>query len=515
MAHPIRPEKYAAIDNFYTSTVYEKGAEVIRMYETLLGRDGFRKGMDLYFQRHDGQAVTCDDFRAAMADANGRDLAQFERWYLHAGTPVVIAEGVWNPVDGVYTLKLTQRIPDTPGQTTKLPMHIPVIVGLLDRTSGQEVIGNTVLELTKENQVFEFQVPTGLCLQDSPVPSILRNFSAPVVLEHPYTDDELALLAGSDTDSFNRWDAMQRLGTKAILNAYETQDLSAWKPAAAFVKAMRRTILDQTTEDLSLLAYALSLPTYATLLEVLQPPVDPLRLHSARAHVRQVLANALRSELHQRYIELTPRLGDEYVVDGLNSSRRRLWHVCLGYLVAEHDEHAMELCWQHFAKAGGMTEKAAALGHLCDFPLGTSCRDRALDRFLGEAAGDANVVDKWFAMQARADADDLLLRVESLVKHPEFTMKNPNRLRSVLGPYFRSPHFHDAIGKGYDFASRIIAEVDAINPQIAARLAGVAFQPWRRLDVSRQTLIKQQLDMLITLDLSKDVLEIIAKTRGV
>lgn len=284
--------------------------------------------------------------------------------------------------------------------------------------------------------------------------------------------------------------------------------------AAFFVDAVRRTVTDHSTDDLSLLAYALTLPPYATLLEVLAPPVDPLRLHTARNHVRTALAEALGAEFRTRYDELAPQPGEPFIVDGPNASRRRLRHVCLSYLVTARNAETTDLCWQLFDGAGGMTDKAAGLAHLCDLPEGTPERQNALDRFHTEARGDANVIDKWFQMQARADVEDLLSRVRTLVTHPDFNMKNPNRLRSIAGPYLRSPRFHDAAGAGYRFAADLIVQVDAFNPQIAARLAGVAFQPWRRLDGTRQALIQEQLDRLRAETLSKDTLEIITKTRN-
>jgi len=512
MAHSIRPEKYAAIDNFYTATVYNKGAEVIRMYETLLGRDGFRKGMDLYFKRHDGSAVTCDDFRAAMADANGRDLAQFERWYLQAGTPTVTVEGSWDAEKKTYTLSLAQTVPDTPGQKNKLPMHIPVRVGLLDRSTGKEVLGDTLVELTESSQTFELQVSADV--SEPPVPSLLRDFSAPVVLQYPYTEEELALLAGNDTDSFNRWEAMQRLGTKAVLDAYQASEVEGYSPSPAFVEAMRRTVTDTSTEDLSLLAYALALPPYSTLLEIAQPPIDPLRLHEARNHIRKVLGSELREEFMARYTELSPKEGEEYAVDGPSSSRRRLRHVCLAYLMTEKSAETTALCYRHYENAGGMTEKATALSHLCGLPEDTPERRKALESFYTDAKGDANVLDKWFGMQAGADTEDLLPRVKALMEHPDFTLKTPNRLRAVARNYLRSPRFHQGEGDGYTFAADLIMKVDPINKQMAAGLAGAAFQPWRRLNAERQSLIKTQLDRLKAAPLSKDASEIVTKTRG-
>eukprot|EP00442_Polarella_glacialis_P001959 CAMPEP_0115089878 /NCGR_PEP_ID=MMETSP0227-20121206/25020_1 /TAXON_ID=89957 /ORGANISM="Polarella glacialis, Strain CCMP 1383" /LENGTH=982 /DNA_ID=CAMNT_0002480765 /DNA_START=46 /DNA_END=2994 /DNA_ORIENTATION=- len=511
MAHSIRPEKYAAIDNFYTATVYMKGAEVIRMYETLVGRDGFRKGMDLYFKRHDGSAVSCDDFRAAMADANGRDLTQFERWYLQAGTPVVTATDSWDAASGSYTLHLKQTVPDTPGQDGKLPMLIPVRVGLLDRETGAELLSDTVLELTEVEQTFTLKVSPAPAAK--PVPSLLRDFSAPVRLEYAYSNEDLALLAGNDTDSFNRWEAMQRLGTKAVLDALASPNIEAYQPDAAFVEAMRLTVTDRVTDDLSLIAYALVLPTESTLGEVAKPPLDPTRLHAARNRLRDTLGAALRTEMRQRYDELVQPAGEPYVIDGPSSSRRRLKNVLLGYLSTTGDAESLGLCAEQFSTAGGLTDKSVAFGILCNMP-DTPQAKAASEAFFADAKGDSNVIDKWFAAQARADVDDLLPRVRKLMEHPEFTMTNPNRLRSVTSVYLTTPQFHQPDGKGYEFATELIQKVDALNPQVSARLASSAFRTWRKYDEPRQKMILAQLEKLSKVGLSKDALEIVSKMRA-
>eukprot|EP00933_Yihiella_yeosuensis_P047162 TRINITY_DN4286_c0_g1_i2.p1 TRINITY_DN4286_c0_g1~~TRINITY_DN4286_c0_g1_i2.p1 ORF type:complete len:886 (-),score=185.51 TRINITY_DN4286_c0_g1_i2:200-2830(-) len=511
MAHPIRPEKYAAIDNFYTATVYNKGAEVIRMYETLLGRDGFRKGMDLYFERHDGSAVSCDDFRSAMADANGRDLDQFERWYLQAGTPNLKASDSYDASTGTYTLQLEQEVPDTPGQTGKLPMHIPVRVGLLDRDSGAELLPDTVLELKETSQTFTLKVDPPSA--SKPVPSLLRGFSAPVNLDYSYSDEDLALLAGGDTDSFNRWESMQRLGTKCVLDAMASADIDSFKPDARFIEAMRLTVIDRVTDDLSLIAYALVLPAESTLMQIAQPPIDPTKLHHARNHVRKAIATALKSEIKERYDELAPAVGEEYSIDGPASSKRRLRGVLLGYLTTTGDSEAAKLCSEHFNSAGGMTDKMAAYGILCSMP-DTEEAQAVTKAFYDNAKGDGNVVDKWFSAQARADVDDLLPRVKELMEHPDFSMKNPNRLRSVTSVYLSTPQFHQTDGKGYDFAVELIEKVDKLNPQVSARLANAAFRTWRRLDEGRQKMILERLDQLCKVGLSKDALEIVSKMRA-
>ncbi|CAJ1449185.1 unnamed protein product [Effrenium voratum] len=509
MAHPIRPEKYAAIDNFYTATVYEKGAEVIRMYETLLSRDGFRKGMDLYFQRHDGTAVTCDDFRAAMQDANGRDLSQFERWYSQAGTPLVKAADSWDPEQGIYTLTLKQSVPATADDSGTLPMPIPVRLGLLDRATGKELVPDTVLELLEEEHSFELPVAA----EEKPVPSLLRGFSAPVQLQYDYSDKDLALLAAFDTDSFNRWESMQRLGTKAVLDALAAEDLESFHVEGAFMNALRRTVQDRETEDLSLIAYALILPSESTLIQLAQPPIDPMRLHAARNRVRKLIAAEAAEDLRERYEELTPEEGETYTIDGPNASRRRLRNVLLAYLAAPGTAEAAARCGAHFRSARGMTDKEAAFSLLCSMPDSAEAKE-AVEVFLAEAKGDANVIDKWFASQARADVDDLLPRVRQLMEHPEFTLKNPNRLRSVVSVFIGSPQFHLADGSGYDFALEMIPKVDGLNPQVAAGMANGAFRTWRKLDQDRQELIRERLKALQKMSLSKDTAEIVSKMQA-
>eukprot|EP00931_Biecheleriopsis_adriatica_P065494 TRINITY_DN40015_c0_g1_i1.p1 TRINITY_DN40015_c0_g1~~TRINITY_DN40015_c0_g1_i1.p1 ORF type:complete len:1017 (-),score=262.98 TRINITY_DN40015_c0_g1_i1:64-3090(-) len=515
MAHPIRPESYIAMDNFYTATVYCKGAEVIRMYQTLLGRDGFRKGMDLYFQRHDGYAVSCDDFRAAMADANGRDLTQFEEWYLQPGTPQVSASSKWDSEAGSYTLTLKQHVgagqkhlPEE--KRREKPMHIPVVVGLLDRDTGKEAAPSTVLELTEPEQTFTFNN-----LSSEPVPSLLRDFSAPVKLDYPYTDDDLAFLAAYDTDSFNRWEATQVLGAKAVKDRYSADPSSPCELPAGFADALRRILLDGKTTDISLLAYAMALPAESALMETMAPPIDPVRLHEARNEVRKALAQELKGDLEKRYAELSPAEGEELVIDGLNAGRRRLRNVCLGYLSTAKDANSIALCAKQFAEArsrGCMTDKLAAVGCLANVP-DTPEAAEAMKQFYDDAAGDALVLNKWFSMQASADLDDILSRVRKLMEHPEFTLKNPNRLRSVVSVFAGNvTGFHKADGSGYAFMADMVLEVDKLNPQVASRLA-LSFGTWAKLDSARQALVKEQLQMLNGKkdDLSKDTYEVVSK----
>ncbi|CAJ1348028.1 unnamed protein product, partial [Effrenium voratum] len=347
--------------------------------------------------------------------------------------------------------------------------------------------------------------------EEKPVPSLLRGFSAPVQLQYDYSDKDLALLAAFDTDSFNRWESMQRLGTKAVLDALAAEDLESFHVEGAFMDALRRTVQDRETEDLSLIAYALILPSESTLIPLAQPPIDPMRLHAARNRVRKLIAAETAEDLRDRYEELTPEEGEAYTIDGPNASRRRLRNVLLAYLAAPGTAEAAARCGAHFRSARGMTDKEAAFSLLCSMPDSAEAKE-AVEVFLAEAKGDANVIDKWFASQARADVDDLLPRVRQLMEHPEFTLKNPNRLRSVVSVFIGSPQFHLADGSGYDFALEMIPKVDGLNPQVAAGMANCAFRTWQKLDQDRQELIRERLKALQKMSLSKDTAEIVSKT---
>eukprot|EP00927_Polykrikos_kofoidii_P078601 TRINITY_DN75405_c0_g1_i1.p1 TRINITY_DN75405_c0_g1~~TRINITY_DN75405_c0_g1_i1.p1 ORF type:complete len:1043 (+),score=184.92 TRINITY_DN75405_c0_g1_i1:199-3129(+) len=516
MAHPIRPESYIAMDNFYTATVYCKGAEVIRMYQTLLGREGFRKGMDLYFQRHDGSAVSCDDFRAAMADANERDFTQFEEWYLQPGTPQVEARSSWDEVSGVYKLIMKQAV--GAGQKhlqaekrREKPLHIPVVVGLIDRATGKEVGSSRVLELKEPEQTFDLGT-----FEAEPVPSILRDFSAPVKLDYPYTDEDLVFLAAYDTDSFNRWEAAQNLGAQAVKSRYSEADQEApYQLSAGFERALKRILNDWETSDLSLLSYALILPAESTLMEAMPPPIDPLRLHEARSAVRRAVAVALKEDLKRCYTELSPASDEALIIDGHNAGKRRLRNTCLAYLTTAKDETTRKLCADQFYEArarGCMTDKLAAVQGLADAPESIEAQG-ALKDFYEDSKGDALVINKWFSIQAGADVEDILGRVQKLMEHPDFTMKNPNRLRSVVSVFAANiKGFHKVDGSGYAFLAKMVLDVDKLNPQVASRLA-LSFATWAKLDAHRQALVKEQLSVLRAKEreLSKDTYEVITK----
>jgi len=503
MAHPIRPESYIAMDNFYTATVYTKGAEVIRMYHTLLGEKTFRKGMDLYFSRHDGSAATCDDFRQAMADASGRDLTQFERWYTQAGTPELLAEGVYDADKKTYELTLSQSCPPTPGQPKKEPFHMPVVVGIIGKKNGKEIVPDKLCELTKEKETFVFKG-----INQPPVLSVLRGYSAPVKLQLEQSDEDLAFLMAHDTDAFNKWEAGQRLMTRILLDAYEK--ISDGQPAPSlpsnFVDAVR-SVLTGTGSDMQLQALMLVLPDEQTLsgsLKVIYPEV----LHKARVHVKDSLSKALEKEFREKYAELST--GAPYELTAEAVGRRKLRNLCLSYLVALKAADSTSLTNEHYKTANSMTDKLAALGELVSLPGGE--RDAALTSFYEDANGDALVINKWFSLQAMASTPDTLENVKKLTQHPAFTLKNPNRVRSLLGVFGGNMHiFHADDGKGYEFLADKIIELDTLNPQIAARLLG-PFGLWKRYDEGRQNLMKKQLQKVLAKDgLSADTFEVASR----
>jgi aminopeptidase N len=509
MAHPVRPDSFVEINNFYTVTVYEKGAEVVRMIQTLVGREGFRKGMDLYFERHDGQAVTCDDFRSAMADANRRDLTLFERWYSQAGTPLVKAVTRYDAAARTYDITLSQSCPATPGQSKKLPFHIPVAVGLLgadgkDMRLGQDGANGTtaVLELTEATQTFSF---TGV--NEAPTPSILRDFSAPVVLEYAYTDLELLHLFSHDSDPVNRWEAGQRLAMERLLKL-TTAVASGGKLEldATFIDAMRKILTDASL-DPAFREQALLLPSETMIAEQMSV-VKPQAIHAARQFVRATIGGALRAELAEQYLaNLTP---GEYSPDALSAGRRALKNLALSYLAAAPDADSIKLAQAQFDEAGNMTDRVAALVALIH--AGGDGAAAALHDFYQDFEKEALVIDKWFAIQAAAPVTDVKT-VRALMKHPAFTLKNPNRARSLVFSFCAGnpSQFHAPDGSGYAFWAEQVIALDALNPQVASRLAR-SMDRWRRYAPALQAQMKKALQQVANLKkLSNDVREVVSK----
>jgi aminopeptidase N len=506
MAHPVRPDSFVEINNFYTVTVYEKGAEVVRMYQTLLGHEGFRKGMDLYFARHDGEAVTCDDFRAAMASASGRDLAQFERWYSQAGTPVVTASGEYDSGAHRYVLTLSQHCPPTPGQPEKLPFHIPVAVGLLGAGGGDLPLnpnGDTtvVLELTEARQVFTFDG-----IPEAPTPSLLRDFSAPVVLEYPYTDEELLHLFRHDSDPVNRWEAGQRLAMERLLKltaavqAGDKLDLDY-----TFVSTLRTLLLDDSLEA-AFREQALILPSESVIADQMEV-VDPQAIHHARQFMRRTIAEVMRTELLNA-IAANQTTGP-YSPDAVSAGKRGLKNVALAYLLAAPDLHAINVARRQFNDATNMTDRAAALTALIH--SGADVEEQ-LQAFYDQFKGEALVVDKWFAMQGSAPTTNVA-RVRELMGHPAFTLRTPNRARSLLFSFTNNnpSQFHAKDGSGYEFWAEHVIKLDALNPQVAARFAR-SMDRWRRYAPELQAHMRRALERVAGAPkLSNDVMEVISK----
>lgn len=525
MAHPVRPDSFVEINNFYTVTVYEKGAEVVRMYQTLLGRDGFRKGMDLYFARHDGQAVACDDFRAAMADANQRDLQQFERWYSQAGTPRVAATMQYDAAAKTVELTLRQSCPPTPGQAEKLPFHIPVAIGLLD-AKGRDIVlndggkgkGSTtrVLELTQAVQTFHFSG-----ISEQPVPSLLRGFSAPVVLEYSYSDAELAFLMAHDSDAFNRWEAGQRLAmrrllalTQAVQQARQAGHVVAVDSVlnnvqqdSALTDALRITLNDKKL-DPAFRELVLTLPSETMIAEQMDV-IDPQAIHTARQFLRRSLAQALRSDLQAIY--KANRSSGPYHPDAASSGKRALQNVVLSYLAELDDEAAHALAQKQCDNANNMTDRLAALAALTN----SHAEDKqdALADFYAEFEDEALVIDKWFTLQATARTTDVDA-VRALTQHLAFTLKNPNRARSLIFSFCNGnpSAFHATDGRGYAFWSEQVIALNGINPQVAARLAR-SLDRWRKYAPALQEKMRAALQQVADApNLSRDVAEVITKS---
>ena len=513
MAHPVRPDSYIEINNFYTSTVYEKGAEVVRMIQTLIGRPAFRRGMDLYFARHDGQAVTCDDFVAAMADASGIDLTQFKHWYDHAGTPHVHTSGAYDASRRRYCLTLAQSRPTA--DETGPPFHIPLAIGLLgpdgrdlplylagEADSAERGRTTRILSLSENEQHFVFED-----LPAAPVPSLLRGFSAPVIVDHDWRDADLSHLLTHDSDPFNRWEAGQRLASRLILAA--TADCAGGRPTdwpLGFAEAVAQ-VLRQGGDDPAFAAEVLTLPGEATLAEEMAV-VDPDALHAARNGLRNFLAEALRSDFRQTYDALAP--DGPYQPTPAAAGRRALRNLCLGYLGESGSAESRTLALQQFASADNMTDQLAALSILAQHDC--SERAQALAIFHERWHDQALVVDKWLAIQAASRLPNTLAVVERLLAHPSFDLHNPNKVYALLNTFGNNHvRFHAADGGGYRLLAGQIAVLDRFNPQVAARLAR-RFDRWRRFDPRRQTQARSVLDKLRVIDgLSSNVREIVER----
>jgi len=513
MAHPVRPDQYAEINNFYTVTVYEKGAEVVRMMQTLVGREGFARGLKLYFERHDGQAVTCDDFAQAMADANpGSELARllepFKRWYSQAGTPRVHVSSDYDPAARTYTLTLRQSCPPTPGQPDKLPFVIPVAMGLLDH-QGHTLPGTERLIVLHEPEtrvVFEG-------VDTAPIASLLRGFSAPVILEHALTDDELRVLLAHDTDPFNRWEAGQQLLLRRALAAVRADGPVHEPLDAATVQAMR-DVLRHPAPDAAFKELVLTPPAETYIAEQLDE-VDPQRIHAVREAMRQQLAHALHEDWMWAFE--AHRDNGAYRPDPVSSGRRALAGLALHMLCLAARDNGNPVwpgkTYQRFKDATNMTDRYQALSALVH--AGHELAAPALERFHTLFQHEELVLDKWFALQASAPDrnGDALPRVQALLHHPDFHLRNPNRARSLISTYCHAnpAGFHRADGAGYAFWRKRVLEIDAFNPQVAARLAR-ALDRWRKLAEPYRSAARQAIEAVAEHpSLSTDVREVVTR----
>ncbi|MBD9484554.1 aminopeptidase N [Pseudomonas sp. PDM14] len=518
MAHPVRPDAYMEISNFYTLTIYEKGSEVLRMIHTLLGAEKFRKGSDLYFERHDGQAVTCDDFVKAMEDASGADLSQFKRWYTRAGTPRLAVSEAYDAAAKTYTLTFTQSCPATPGQSEKLPFVIPVELGLLDaqgndlplRLQGESaaVGSNRVLSVTEAQQSFTF-----VDIAAQPLPSLLRGFSAPVKLSFPYDRDQLMFLMQHDADGFNRWEAGQQLSVQVLQELIGQHQRGEQLVLDQRLVTALRTLLQDASLDQAMVAEMLSLPGEAYLTEI-SDVADVDAIHAAREFARLELANALFEPLWQRYqANREQSRATAYVAEAGHFARRSLQNIALSYLMLTGKPEVLAATLEQYEACDNMTERLTALAVLVNSPFEAE-RGEALKAFAEHFKDNALVMDQWFSVQAASTLPGGLARVQALMQHPAFTLKNPNKVRALIGAFAGQNlvNFHAADGSGYRFLADQVISLNASNPQIASRQLGPLTR-WRKYDEARQAQMRGELERILASgELSSDVFEVVSKS---
>ncbi len=524
MAHPVQPSSFIEISNFYTLTVYEKGAEVVRMVHSLLGPELFRQGSDLYFDRHDGEAVTIEDFIQAMSDVSGRDFSQFMRWYQQAGTPRVKVRSSYEPAQNRYCLTFEQSCPPTPETEEKLPFHIPIAVGLLGEAgpipfsleAGGKTVEETVLEITEKTQTINF-----FDVKEQAVPSLLRNFSAPIKLTYAYSMDDLQRIISLDTDGFNRWDASQQLAVK-VGDQVRAELANSPAPAVsavlidahqALLQQALASLKGEQQHDLQMLAYALSLPDEQYLFEQ-QATIDVEGTHHARKRIKRKLANVHYSLYREIYERLS--VSSDFDVDADSVARRRLKNTALSYLAASNKSEAIAIIEKQLASANNMTDEIAALSELAHSGAkeAEGLKDTYLEQFFIKWKHEALVVNRWFAVQATIPDPSTIKKVKGLMEHSHFDLNNPNKLRALIGGFCNRNAicFHDRSGEGYQFLKERIVDLNAKNPQIASRLL-TPLTRWKRFDEHRQQLMRQQLEEIQALDkLSKDVFEVVSKS---
>ena len=513
LAHPVRPDSYIEINNFYTATVYEKGAELCRMLMTLVGREGFRKAMDLYFERHDGEAATVEDFIACFADASGRDLSQFMLWYSQSGTPELVCKLDWNARTKVAELSVEQVLAPTPGQPHKRPQHVPVKLGLIGangneiklmREDGAPVVDGLV-EVTKQKQVFRFSDVTS-----RPVISLNRGFSAPINLTIEQSESDLEFLMVHDSDLYNRWNASQTLATRTIIELVE--GIRAGKRVRRgqkLAKALALSLADEALEP-AYKAQLLTLPGESDVAREIRRDVDPAAIHEARTSLARTIARTIYDELAETYDRFATR--GAYRPDAASAGKRSLRNAALSLLAATGDQEDITRVSRHYQRATSMTDWTAALAILTD--IDAPERGAALTDFHDRFKDDLLVMDKWFTCQALSTLPGTVEDVERLTKHPLFSIENPNKVRALIGALATAnpSGFNRADGKGYTFVADRVLEIDRFNPQVAARLLG-AFRSWRSLESRRKALAKTALKRIAgTQGLSRDVFEIVTKT---
>jgi aminopeptidase N len=509
LAHPVRPDTYREINNFYTPTVYEKGAEVIRVLKTMIGPENFRKSMDLYFARHDGTAATVEQFVRCFADVSGQNLDQFMLWYHQSGTPEVRAEAHYDAAARTLTLDLTQSLAPTPGQPTKQPMVIPLGIGLVDPAGkdmplkpadGRKLQGDALI-LTKPSERITFSD-----VAHKPVVSLNRGFSAPVKLTVNYTQDDLSLLAAHDSDPFNRWQALQTIATEYLIaNVASGKNGGTPRDPVALITAMRETLESKTLEP-AFAGLALALPSVADIARDIGKDID----HDAIFAARQTLRRAIGEALQPRFLEVYSRLASRapYSPDAASAGRRTFRNACLDYIAVNPEPAAIALVDAQYRDADNMTDRLAALSVLSQHDVPQ--RRQAFDDFYKRFEKDALVIDKWFTIQATIPDAGTLARVRGLLTHPAFDLSNPNRVRSLVGAFVQSnqTQFNRADGAGYDFLADIVEGLDPKNPQVSARLM-TAFRTWRALEPRRRALAEKALRRVAqTPGLSRDTSDI-------
>ncbi|MGY4534768.1 aminopeptidase N [Pseudomonas sp. TE3786] len=518
MAHAVRPDSFIEISNFYTLTVYEKGSEVVRMLHTLLGNEGFRKGSDLYFERHDGQAVTCDDFIKAMEDANGADFTQFKRWYSQAGTPRLQVSEAYDATAKTYTLTFRQSCPATPGQTEKLPFVIPVELGLLGaqgqalslKLAGEGAARgeSTVIAVTEAEQSFTF-----VEVAEQPLPSLLRGLSAPVKLSFPYNRDQLMFLMQHDADGFNRWEAGQQLSVQVLQELIGQSQRGETLVLDKRLVTAFETLLTDDSLDQAMVAEMLSLPSEAYLTEISEV-ADVDAIHTAREFARQQLADALFAPLWQRYqANREVSRNSEYVAQAEHFARRSLQNIALSYLMLSGKAEVLAACLEQYDACDNMTERLTALAVLVNSAFDAE-KAKALAAFAEHFKDNPLVMDQWFSVQAASALPGGLERVKALMEHPAFTLKNPNKVRALVGAFAGQNlvNFHRADGSGYRFLADLVITLNGFNPQIASRQLAPLTR-WRKYDSRRQALMKAELERILASgELSSDVYEVVSKS---